>query len=333
MRTLRSRLAPIALGVALAQCGCGSLGTDANIVALEHDGLRLEFMLDRDRVVYAGPTDGPNMVHLDEATMALGPHPEGDYRFFGGGYSWISPQNDPVLGWRDDAGELMPWPPDPAMDRGPVELVRRFGSDELTNGVATGFYVVSPQTRVGLVEEKSFSLYERTMPHLPGAGIAYRLRNATDRTVTGGTWFNTAVPGDGLIAVPGPPSATVRMVDTERHRDFDRLVAERRPHWILLDLSRATHEGGFKFYIDGPPKIAVWRDGWWLRRESMPGTTQRLIDAGEGAVAIYTDAGAELHEAELYGPLVDIQPGGSTATIEGWWFYEGAPTLGGLVNE
>jgi len=99
--------------------------------------------------------------------------------------------------------------------------------------------------------------------------------------------------------------------------------------WYLIDLTEADWAGGTKFYFDAPAELAVWvpegkkrKSGFWLHRRQLAAVNaERLIENGEAPVALYIDPAAELIEAELYGPLVDLEPGETHEAIELWTVY------------
>jgi hypothetical protein len=368
-----------------------------NALRIDEQGLRLEYASDIDRVVYLGPIDGPNLLHT--ASLDQEPNADGGYTFFGGMYTWVSPQGGPN-GWRDFAGEPSPWPPDPALDRGPASFTAR--TDE-------SFTARSPADRAGLRQQTSIEITG------PGrAEMHYRIVNTSEGTLARGTWVNTAVPPNAIIAVralePAPlvsepvmlggaeaeagAETTPDAAEPTRVAEADlggaaaagamagdagevaeaieqadaavraQRAAALRPRvwawngespdplidimegpdangWFLIDLTRAEWQGGTKFYLDAPTTIAVWvpekknrESGYWfVREQAVPVDSARLIENGEGPVAFYIDPGSELIEAELYGPITDIEPGAAAQTRERWSVHPAATPSTSFINE
>lgn len=300
-------------GVSLAGCATRAVApaeARSGAVAIEAAGVRAEWAPDIDRCVWFGPSGGANMLHtahLDEA-----PAMDGAYTFFGGCYSWVAPQGSP-LGWKDFEGREAAWPPDPAMDIGPGRVTSISHNHITTTG---------PRHRSGLVEHKTLRLdYEYS------AELTYTLRNQSDGARVGGTWLNTAVRPEDLVAVRAPEGTELRGWDplsVERLESILRAPAE--GGWSVIDLAGADWQEGIKVYIQSPgdmvrPEIAVWHEGYWFVRSGEPldsASLERLRSLGEGPVAIYVEPGAGIVEAELYGPIVDIPPGGAVTSTEQW---------------
>jgi len=280
---------------------------------LQASGLAVEYMASIDRYTFFGPAEGPNLLHVVGVDREVAP--DGAYTFFGGCYTWVSPQGGEA-GWRDSSGALVPWPPDPAMDVGPAYRTGR---------TADSFTMRTPASRMGLVEEKTFRITgERT------AELTYTLHNRGERTVLAGAWINTAVgPKDRLALRLGPGSEVWGWQGMEG-APLVRLGGEPDERgWVVIDPSRVDWRGGIKFYVspgageDGQrrPEIAVWREGFWLHREQTARDESGyalLREHGEGPVATYLDRDGALFEAELYGPLAHVPPGGSRTATEVW---------------
>lgn len=298
--------------------GCASRGpaphTHERAVRLEHAGLAVEALPSIDRFTYFGTFDGPNMLHIEG--LEREPAADGSYTFFGGCYTWFAPQNGP-LGWRGPSGEAQGWPPDPVMDVGPVW---RSGRSE--NSVT----LTGPIGRSGLREEKTFTLVDNAT-----ATLAYTLRNESAAAVLAGTWINASVDPKGAIAVRVPEGTEVYGWDdvaVGRVRSVLSTTDDRG--WAMIDLRDAEWEGGSKVWFAAPPgtpvELAVWRKGgraggYWLLRSLPPlGAAEiaQLREVGEGPVAVYIDPGAPIVEAELYGPVLSIPPGGEQSATETW---------------
>jgi hypothetical protein len=266
-----------------------------------------------DRYTFFGPAGGPNMLHtrnLDAEPVMDPDDPEFEnYTFRGGCYTWVAPQN----AWRNAAGELQNWPPDPAMDRGPALVVGRS-----LDGITT----LTPTSRLGLRERKSFGLT------VEGGVLVYELINDGPEPIEIGAWVNTAVTACDRIALYMPEGTEVRGWDDEAVGKVESILSPATTHgWRVLDLPSASWRGGTKVWIDSPngdATIAVWRHGRWLIRTMDQGDPEGTLAAvGEGPVAVYIDPTDDLIEAELYAPVRAIEPGGSTRVTEYWQLLPG----------
>jgi hypothetical protein len=278
--------------------------------------LRLEFQPEIDRVVSFRHANGPEMLFTQK--LDQGPLADEAYTFFGGAYTWVSPQGG-ERGWLGPEGADRVWPPDPAMDVGPAQ-VESFSDDRLT--------AVTPVSRQGLVEQKVFALEPDR------ARVTFTLVNEGENARTAGAWINTACFADSVIAVRLRSGARDDVWGWDQ-TSIDRFLSVTSPAgrgWSLVLPGEAAWEGGIKVYLPTPSEgdraeIAIWREGWWLHRTQMLteqefGVQGRLKELGEGPVAIYIQPGTEtepwLIEAELYGPIVDIEPGGAHTATETW---------------
>ncbi|MFU8829502.1 MAG: hypothetical protein ACNA8P_08730, partial [Phycisphaerales bacterium] len=268
--------------------------------------------------------NGPNLLHT--VNLDRDPADDGSYTFYGGAYTWLAPQGG-ELGWRDEEGELQNWPPDPAMDSGPSAVVGRSMHRLLME---------NPRSRDGLVQRKAIEL---TAVH--ELTLTYELVNESEDTVRRAHWINTAASPDSIIALrlrEGESAAQLYATEEGHAERLGSLLSAVDDNgWALLKLSDLHFEGGIKVYTDGPAEIAIWvpnpdwlrTRGFWLHRtlaEPME-VEQRneLRTLGEGPVALYLNPGLELFEAELYGPVVDIE-GGDSATLTEIWTVYVAPT-------
>lgn len=298
--------------------------THPEAIRVEDQGLAAEFVASIDRLTFFGSASGGNLLHVVGLDR---PRPvDGSYVFWGGCYTWVSPQKVPAsdpaspMGWVASDGTKMDWPPDPAMDVGPV---RRTG---LGRGM---FSVAGPEQRKGLQELKSFRIIAQDT-----AEFEYSLVNRGVTSVAAGPWINTAAAGNDVIAVRMPPGTEVYGWNTMSTEMFDAILgpADERG-WRLVELSKARWSGGIKVYLAPPAgsglndvEIAVWRRNAkaWLHRSLGAMSAEqiaRLRAAGEGPVAVYYQPGSgdeAIVEAELYGPVEDIEPGMSTTARERW---------------
>lgn len=283
--------------------------------------LVIEYSPDLDRVTLIGVRKGPNLLHT--VGLEREPAEDGAYTFYGGGYTWVAPQGG-QHGWTDADGELSEWPPDPAMDSGPSVIVGR---------TSTQVVVENPISRSGLRQRKSIGL---AATH--EATIEYELINESDQPLRRAHWINTAVAPGGIIALKMKDGDEVAQLYADTADGAETLSSLLGPigddGWAILRLSEVELSGGLKVYTDGPAEIAVWvanpdwlmSKGFWLHRSlAEPLTIEQrneLRAIGEGPVAVYLNTGLELFEAELYGPVVDIEPGETAVSTEIWRVYE-----------
>ena len=278
-------------------------------------GVEMVYRSDIDRLVSFRALGGPEMLFtqlLDQPAQ-----PDEAYTFYGGAFTWTAPQNGD-LGWVGPDGSPRAWPPDPAMNIGPARIT------DTVNALTTE----TPVSRLGLVERKTFA------PVHNGAEVSFTLANTLDRPVTAGTWINTAVHDDALVAVRlvGPDAlASLRGWDRQAIDRFISILDRQGNGWAIVKLNEAAWDGGIKVYVPRTvgelPTIAVWRDGQWLVRtqrvtEAATQTVGRRTTLGEGAVAMYIQPGDDqspwIIEAELYGPIVDIPANGEHGASETW---------------
>jgi len=340
----------LTLGAA-AMPGCGAVDTDVYLlpsnpgspglaeaktrpdaVRMRRGQLAIEYSPDLDRVTFFGVHNGPNLLHTIELDRE--PASDGSYTFFGGGYSWIAPQRG-EHGWRSESGELQDWPPDPSIDAGPSRIVGR---------TPLGVVAENPISREGLREEKSIRL---SSPH--SASIEFQLSNTSDETLRRATWINTAVRPNARIALRLRDRGEVAQLYSSDEGALEILSGILGPTddqgWAIVDLRKATFDGGIKVYTDGPAEIAVWvpnpewlqTEGFWMHRSlETPLTVEQrseLRALGEGPVAIYLNPGLGLFEAELYGPVVDLEPGATASSTEVWTVYRASSPRSFLMRE
>lgn len=285
------------------------------VARIAQHGLVAEFNPAIDRLTFFGREHGANLLHVSDLGRDV--PADGSYVFWGGCYTWVSPQKGEA-GWVDADGTLKKdWPPDPAMDVGPAQ---RAGWS------AGSFKVIGPEQRTGLREEKSFRIVSAD-----SAELSYVLRNKGASAVKAGPWVTCAVGLEDLIAVRLPEGAEVWGWDgacVERFRSITGPADARG--WALVDLSKADWEGGIKVYVGSAAEIAVWRSSAkaWLHRAMptmSPPEAERLRAMGEGPVALYIQPNGgkdPIVEAELYGPIGEIAPGGTAGIVERWSVIE-----------
>lgn len=308
-------LAVAFLGVSgLVGCKAVPSGTSTTI---QKDGLTLRYDTRRDRVVFVGLVDGPNLLEVRD--LGKQPAADGSYTFFGGYYSWIAPQNR----WRDESGDLKDWPPDPAMDVGPIEVVESMG-DRLE--------AVGPTMRNGFVESKRFQVVD-------GSTITVRhaIRNGGTDAKERAIWTINAVPPGGIIAVrissedlfDEGPAIRVKNAAGEPLREK---VSREEGDWILVDTGvnwpiADVPTDSFKVFYEriAATQIAVWSSGYWfVRTGAPPDIFSSLQTAGEASVEVYANFGMQLFEAELLSPFQKIAPGTQFVFEETWKIIQSA---------
>lgn len=310
---MKTRTALAALTAAGMLVGCASRSPEAESPrqsgppTIAYKGTSLTYDPAIDRVTALVPPEGTNLLHT--ANLEQEPGLGGDYTFYGGAYTWTAPQNG-AWGWRGPDGAERPWPPDPAMDRGPATI---------RSQTRTHLTVVNPPALNGLVQFKRFAIIDRETLH-----VTFALQNTGTGAVTAGAWINTAVSPDSLIAVRRQRDTAIRGWDDTAIDRFNAISSAPDDNgWSLVRLSEATWEGGGKVWLDTRPEIAIWRDGWWLvRRQPSIDVDNRLQALGEGPLAIYIQPEAGIIEAELYAPITDIQPGDTRTDVEIWRLIE-----------
>ncbi len=316
----------VALGMA---GGCGILprqhvyGVDVQGAEFAGGGVQAVFDLSRDRLMWFGPENGPNLLETRDLDV---PPSDESYTFYGGAYTWMAPQS----AWTDESGSPRDWPPDPRMDAGPVRLVRSW---------MTGIEVEGPVTRNGLREIKRFEMI--------GDGemvVSYILRNDSQEPVTAGPWLITAGRRGGLFAVASGVDGSVRFDRPDSESLWlDR--GEERGSWWLIDLwarrkwKNTRDDLDLKAFIDSPqrPVVAAWDGGWWLVRmmESDPLDPAAAHSGGEAPVEVYLHYahGMGFFEAELLGRVVTLQPGESVEHRERWRVVEDSRPAGRLESD
>ncbi len=323
MRVFRYLLGSLSVLMVVVTGGCaGSDGPRSRpmvgAVRIESAGLAAEWAPGIDRCVYFGPSGGPNML-LTRSLDRL-PASDGAYTFFGGCYIWVAPQKGP-LGWKSSEDAELSWPPAPAMDIGPTRI-----SGRSHNSITT----VGPRQRTGLVENTTLTLRDGLVAELRSG-----LRNESGEARVAGVWVTTAVGEGDVIALRIPAGTNLRGWD---EASVSRLKAVMGPPsasgWVTVDLKKVEWEGEIKVYIEAPTsggepsRIAVWRCGYWFVRTGSvmdESIVARLREVGEGPVAVYIEPGRKgdaegggIVEAEMYGPIEVISPGGKAVVSEEW---------------
>jgi Domain of unknown function (DUF4380) len=278
-----------------------------NIVRLERHGVVLSYRPDIDRVVFFGAVGGPNMLHTVELDRQ--PAHDGSYTFYGGGYSWVAPQRG-ELGWRDAAGELRDWPPDPAMDCGPMEVIRRSHDS---------FTARSPIMGNGLREYVTFTLVGSNLVE-----VVRELENTGSEPTQASLWVITAVEPGATVALRGEAVDHLRAGTLEEEA---ALLEWFQPDdgCFLLDTALADNRDGIKAYFDAEPFLAVHNQGWWFIRDGLARDSGSLNEVGEAPIALYLHPELEIFEAELYGPLREIAPGERIDYTEYWMLRASYP--------
>ncbi len=279
-----------------------------NAVRLERKGVVLSYRPDLDRVVFFGATGGPNLLHTVDLDRA--PAEDGSYTFYGGCYSWVAPQRGD-LGWRDETGAPLDWPPDPAMDRGPMQIIRR---------THDSFTARSPVLRNGLREYVTF-----TIVGTHTVEVVRELENVGDEPRQASIWVLSAVAPGAHLALRNTVADELWTDSSEGETALRELFAS-DDGYVLLDTERMQWEGGVKAYFDDEAFLAVHDQGWWFVRDGLAQDDGgALKQAGEATIALYLHPGLELFEAELYGPLREIAPGERLEYTEYWLLRASIP--------
>lgn len=302
------KTATIAVAILISMPGCRVYQSinphdpaqPGHVIRMERDGVVLSYRADIDRVIFFGQLGGPNMLHTLELDRS--PAEDGSYTFYGGCYSWVAPQRG-EMGWRDETGRLSDWPPDPAMDRGPMQVTRR------THNSLTAR---SPVMRNGLRKYVTFRFLG------PGEiEVVRELENVSAEPRRGAIWTLTAVEPRAHIALRREAVETL-WTQTEEEIEIVAPLLTPDAEYHLLDLRETHFENGVKVHFDADPLIAVHHSGWWFVRKGSWRSDDSLRDVGEAPMALYLNPGLEMFEAELRGPLRRIDPGERIVYSERW---------------
>ncbi len=307
------------LMVALAALNAAGCAAGPHTAARLHSAhLEMTYDPQRDRIISFGPAGGPNLLWVRDLDHP--PAADGSYTFYGGMYSWISPQG----AWVDESGERHDWPPDPVMDRGPTVIDSRSERRLVASG---------PATRSGLVEQKWFEI----APDRSAGVLDQRLHNPTSEKIVGGVWVNVAVKPGGVIAVRDAGSDHFRISGGEAANALWARATTSHEGWVLIHTDGVDWSDlgadSFKFFAGGSPTIAIWTDGYWLLRQAMNGDADGSpARHGEAPVEVYINYGLQLFEAELLGPIAPIPPGGTAQHIERWTVIPAAQSDTSLLD-
>ncbi|HEB61284.1 MAG TPA: hypothetical protein ENJ06_05610 [Phycisphaeraceae bacterium] len=276
-----------------------------NVVRLEYGGTLLRYRPDIDRITFFGTIDGPNLLHTVDLDRQ--PPADGSYLFYGGCYTWVAPQRG-EYGWVDGKGEKLDWPPDPKMDRGPMQVIKRSHHSLTARG---------PVMRSGLREYVTLTMHQDG-----SATITRELENTTDEPKQAAIWMITAVrPGD-QIAFKNEVRDKLWSDDPQNEALLDEQLVENRDY-LVLDTTSLTFTDGIKVYADSDPVIAIHTPGWWLLRQGSDSFDGSLRTVKEAPVGLYLHPGLKLYEAELYGSLQMIAPGKRIHYSENWQLFPG----------
>lgn len=327
----------IMLSMVIVVSGLSGCNCHVNSVqTISSAGLSVTYDSNIDRIIYFGIKKHHNLLYTTNLNKE--PDYKGDYTFYGGLYSWIAPQSN----WLNETGDAkQDWPPDPVIDRGPT-FVDELG---LTRFAATG----PVSKRSGLREHKSVeilpNIYQIDNNEYRVAEIRHRIENISDEIKQVSIWTISAVEIGSVIAVPLPvvnseldanDGNTIRLDSIESIPLWNLATAARDEQGNIIDngnwatvltgfrkpkLRRNNiQKDSFKAFIPGKPVIATWNKGYWLLRVGEQiDDSGKLWQAGEAQIEIYVNYGLKIFEAELCGPLVDLQPGGSTEFVERWY--------------
>ncbi|MFG0253374.1 MAG: DUF4380 domain-containing protein [Phycisphaerales bacterium JB038] len=278
-----------------------------NVVRLERNGVVLSYRPDIDRVIFFGASGGPNMLH----TVGLDRRPAHDesYTFYGGCYSWVAPQRG-EWGWRAADGTASDWPPDPAMDRGPMEVVKR-SHDSLT--------ARSPIMRNGLREYVTFTMVGSNLVE-----VVRELENVGEQPTQASIWSITAVEPGATVALRQDAVGHLWSEASHEAEAFRSLLTPDDEHF-RFSTAAATNRDGVKVYFDAEAYLAVHKQGWWFVRDGLSRDHGSLKEVGEAPIALYLHPELEIFEAELYGPLREIAPGERLDYTEYWLLQASYP--------
>ncbi len=260
------------------------------LIELSRGGTFVVYDPQTDRIIHFGPAGGENLLYTT-SNIFQPPDPDG-YVSRGGSYTWVAPQSC----WVAPDGRLDVWPPEPAMDRGPMKVL---------SAEADHLHTVSPKMRLDMREDKTVSLdADGTLR------LTVTLLPTGPKPPHAAGWCLMAVPYGCIVAVPkGKPRS-----------NHDGLIPEfkaastEHDGWILTDTNKIKGVG--KVFIDVAPVVAVWNKGYWFVRAGTAAGAAR--PPGESAVELYFAPSNQLVEVELVGPHRPVLPDGSNRWDESW---------------
>ena len=243
-----------------------------------------------DRAVYLGQSGGPNVLELSPDLYR--PTTAYPYWFRGGSYTWLAPQSE----WVQANGERRAWPPEPAMDSGPMS-VRHADTRRLV--------MVGPRMRRNFHERKEVRLDDDGTLFL---SVTLVPDGKTEGKVS--IWSTTAVTRGAIVAIP---KGTVRS-DNEEFAVAWKAAARESGAWQVVDTEKLAVAG--KAFLDAAPVIASWRRGWWFARIGSDATSPR---SGQDAVIeVFVARDEGVIELELIGPYREVTPDGRNTWSETW---------------
>ena len=272
--------------------GCGQGGR--SLIELSRGGTFVVYDPQTDRIIHFGPTGGENLLYTTP-NIFQPPDPDG-YVFRGGSYTWVAPQSC----WVGPDGRIDGWPPEPAMDRGPMKVLSA-GDDHLR--------AVSPEMRLEMREEKSISLdADGTLK------LTVTLLPTGPKPPQAAGWCLMAAPPGCIVAVP---RGQARSSPEKLLSEFNAASTE-QGGWLLTDTNKIKGVG--KVFIDVAPVVAVWNKGYWFVRAGTDADAAR--PPGESAVELYFALSDKLVEVELVGPYRLVLSDGSNRWNESWHIIE-----------
>ncbi|GEM_PF-6250078 len=308
-----SRLA-VAGVLALGAVGCYGPYKPRMHQRIIGSGLVAEYDTTHDRLIRFGPRGRYNLLWVKDLDEPAAPSDE--YTYYGGMFSWVSPQS----AWADAKGNPKPWPPPLAMDAGPT-LATLHGLNE--------FEAVGPVLDSGLQEIKSLQLGRDQ--YGPRALVTNGLKNTTDQPQWGGIWLSTAAVPGSVIAVITPEGD--REITLSNHPGAQEVwdnITKTRSRWTLIRTKRyygfLGMGGTFKATVPSDRVIAIHRRGYWFVRIGEPWTPESdptLTEAGQGPVEVAVNFARLRHEAALLGPISEIAPGQTSQYRERWYIIPG----------
>lgn len=309
-------LSTLALGAALVLGAIGCYGPYRPRIKqrIVGSGLVAEYDSTRDRLVRFGPRGYFNLLSVhntDEDGVALD-----GYAYYGGMYSWVSPQTT----WRDEQGDQKLWPPPAPMDTGPMRTTRHALNE---------FEAVGPVLESGLQEIKSVHLGRDHYGQR--ALVTQGLRNTADSSQWGGAWLSTAaIPGSVIAVITPTDGRTITLSDHPGAQEAWDNVTRSRSRWTLIRTKRYYQwlgQGGtFLATVPSDRVVAIHRRGHWFVRVGEPWTPdadRTLVESGHGPVEIAVNFGRKMHEAAMLGPIDHIAPGETTNYRERWYIIPG----------
>ena len=267
---------------------CYELKNDTTriVVAPQLGGRIMEYAIGGQSIIWQ---------NADLIGQVIEPEEAGGWPNYGGYKLWNAPQDR----WG--------WPPDPALDSGPVQ-VRLLGTTGLKIiGTVSGDSGLQFVKEVYLESDSSRAV------------ISQRLFSTVKQDLDWSVWDVTQVKTPGMAALPTNPASPfpsgLRSFGDYDTADMDQTVS------IKDGVAIISHREGtnLKFGTDAPVGWAAYTSGSLLYIKRFPGPTKGETYPDEGLNAeVYISGDMGYVEVEILGPMTYLKRGGYTSFNEEW---------------